>query len=70
MPAEPALRVRLLGPVELRRADGTRVEVAGPKRRAVLALLCLEFGRSVPLERFFELLWGEDPPAQASAAPR
>jgi DNA-binding SARP family transcriptional activator len=58
----------LLGPVELRRQDGTRVEVAGPKRRAVLALLCLEFGRSVPLERFFALLWGEDPPAQAKAA--
>lgn len=62
------MRVRLLGPVELRREDGARVEVAGPKRRAVLALLCLEFGRSVPLERFFELLWGEDPPAQAKAA--
>ncbi len=62
------MRIRLLGPVELRRDDGTRVEVSGPKRRAVLALLALEFGRSVPLERFFALLWGADPPAQARAA--
>ncbi|MGH3375890.1 MAG: AfsR/SARP family transcriptional regulator [Actinoallomurus sp.] len=62
------MRIRLLGPVELRREDGTPVEVAGPKRRAVLALLALELGRSVPLDRFFELLWGEDPPVQAKAA--
>jgi DNA-binding SARP family transcriptional activator len=62
------MRIRLLGPVELRRQDGTPVEVAGPKRRAVLALLALELGRSVPLDRFFELLWGEDPPVQAKAA--
>jgi DNA-binding SARP family transcriptional activator len=62
------MRIRLLGPVEFRREDGTPVAVAGPKRRAVLALLALEFGRSVPPERFFELLWGEHPPAQARAA--
>jgi hypothetical protein len=62
------MRIRLLGPVELRREDGARVEVSGPKRRAVLALLSLELGRCVPLERLFELLWGDDPPAQARAA--
>jgi DNA-binding SARP family transcriptional activator len=62
------MRIRLLGPVELLREDGTRVEVARPKRRAVLALLSLELGRSVPLERFFELLWGDDPPVQAKTA--
>jgi DNA-binding SARP family transcriptional activator len=60
--------IRLLGPVELHQADGTRAEVAGPKRRAVIALLSLELGRSVPLGRFFELLWGDRPPAQAKAA--
>ncbi|MDH6133287.1 DNA-binding SARP family transcriptional activator [Kitasatospora sp. MAA4] len=60
--------IRLLGPVELRLPDGSPAEVAGAKRRAVLALLALELGRSVPVERFFEMLWGEDPPAQARAA--
>ncbi|MFI8083835.1 BTAD domain-containing putative transcriptional regulator [Kitasatospora sp. NPDC086009] len=60
--------IRLLGPVELRAADGRAVEPAGPKRCAVLALLALELGRTVPVERLFELLWGEAPPARARAA--
>ncbi|MGV9263213.1 AfsR/SARP family transcriptional regulator [Kitasatospora sp. NPDC003701] len=60
--------IRLLGPVELRAADGHAVEPAGAKRCAVLALLALELGRIVPVERLFELLWGEAPPAQARAA--
>ncbi|WP_344332932.1 AfsR/SARP family transcriptional regulator, partial [Kitasatospora putterlickiae] len=60
--------VRLLGPVELRAADGRSVEPAAAKRRATLALLALELGRTVPLGRFFELLWGDEPPAQARAA--
>ncbi|GLY73779.1 AfsR/SARP family transcriptional regulator [Actinoallomurus iriomotensis] len=62
------MRIRLLGPVELHRDDGTHVEVSGPKRRAVLALLALELDRCVPLARFFELLWGDRPPAQAKPA--
>ncbi|MFF7455499.1 BTAD domain-containing putative transcriptional regulator [Kitasatospora sp. NPDC008115] len=60
--------VRLLGPVELQAADGRSVEPAAAKRRATLALLALELGRTVPIERFFELLWGDEPPAQARAA--
>ncbi|MGW2548177.1 BTAD domain-containing putative transcriptional regulator, partial [Kitasatospora sp. NPDC001574] len=60
--------VRLLGPVELQAADGRAVEPAGAKRRAALALLALELGRTVPVERFFELLWGDEPPARARAA--
>ncbi|MFJ9951196.1 AfsR/SARP family transcriptional regulator [Kitasatospora sp. NPDC091207] len=60
--------IRLLGPVELRAADGHAVEPAGAKRCAVLALLALELGRIVPVERLFELLWGEAPPARARAA--
>ncbi|MFE2108060.1 BTAD domain-containing putative transcriptional regulator [Kitasatospora sp. NPDC059463] len=60
--------VRLLGPVELRTADGRSVEPAAAKRRATLALLALELGRTVPVGRFFELLWGDTPPAQARAA--
>ncbi|MFF2658642.1 BTAD domain-containing putative transcriptional regulator [Kitasatospora sp. NPDC058032] len=60
--------VRLLGPVELRTADGRSVEPAAAKRRAALALLALELGRTVPVGRFFELLWGDEPPARARAA--
>ncbi|MFD7416394.1 BTAD domain-containing putative transcriptional regulator [Kitasatospora purpeofusca] len=60
--------VRLLGPVELRTADGRSVEPAAAKRRATLALLALELGRTVPVGRFCELLWGDAPPARARAA--
>ncbi|GAA2679934.1 AfsR/SARP family transcriptional regulator [Streptomyces lunalinharesii] len=62
------MHIRLLGPMELRTEDGGLATIAGAKRRGVLALLAMELGRSVPVERFFELLWGEEPPAQAKAA--
>ncbi|GAB2749267.1 AfsR/SARP family transcriptional regulator [Kitasatospora kifunensis] len=60
--------IRLLGPVELRTAAGALVPLSGSQRRAVLALLALRLGRVVPVEHFFELLWGEEPPARAKAA--
>jgi DNA-binding SARP family transcriptional activator/Tfp pilus assembly protein PilF len=60
--------IRLLGPVELRGPDGAPATVGGPRRRAALALLALECGRVVPVERLIELLWGEQPPPQARAA--
>ena len=62
------MTIRLLGPVELRTRDGGTAEVAGAKRRGVLALLALELGRTVPVDRFFELLWGSTPPTHARAA--
>ncbi|MFG2914370.1 BTAD domain-containing putative transcriptional regulator [Kitasatospora sp. NPDC048298] len=61
------MRIRLLGPTELRAADGRTIPVSGAKRRGVLALLALEFGRVVRVERFYDLLWDETPPAQAKA---
>ncbi|TVZ75456.1 DNA-binding SARP family transcriptional activator, partial [Streptomyces sp. BK340] len=62
------MRIQLLGPVELHTGVGSTAEVAGAKRRGVLALLALELGRRVPVERFFELLWDGEPPARAKAA--
>jgi len=62
------MQIRLLGPTEVRTEDGGLARIAGAKRRGVLALLALELGRSVSVERFFGLLWGEEPPAQAKAA--
>ncbi|MFD8785903.1 BTAD domain-containing putative transcriptional regulator [Kitasatospora sp. NPDC059599] len=61
------MRIRLLGPTELRAADDRTIPVQGAKRRGVLALLALEFGRCVRIERFYDLLWDETPPAQAKA---
>ncbi|MFJ2780625.1 BTAD domain-containing putative transcriptional regulator [Kitasatospora sp. NPDC087315] len=57
-----------MGAVELRTADGRTLTPPGAKRCGVLALLALDLGRTVPVERFFELLWGDEPPAQARAA--
>ncbi|TWF97218.1 AfsR/SARP family transcriptional regulator [Kitasatospora viridis] len=48
--------------------NGSPAELAGAQRRAVLALLALRSERVVPIERFFELLWGDEPPARARAA--
>lgn len=56
------MRIRLLGPTELRAADGRSIPVPGAKRRGVLALLALEFGRCVRVDRFYDLLWDEAPP--------
>ncbi|MEV7189088.1 BTAD domain-containing putative transcriptional regulator [Kitasatospora sp. NPDC093102] len=62
------MRIQLLGPVELVGPDGRTVELGGAKRRGVLALLALDLGRTVSIDRFYELLWEADPPAQARAA--
>jgi DNA-binding SARP family transcriptional activator len=45
-PARPALRLDLLGPLRLV-VDGQPVDLPGPKRRAVLALLALAGRRAV-----------------------
>ncbi|HSJ91034.1 MAG TPA: winged helix-turn-helix domain-containing protein, partial [Ilumatobacter sp.] len=57
---------RMLGAFEVVAADGRTVDVGGPKQRAVLAMLCLEVGRVVPLDRMINDLWDE-PPASAAA---
>jgi DNA-binding SARP family transcriptional activator len=56
--------LRLLGPVELRLEDGP-VELGPRKQRAVLAMLALQVGRTVSVDRLVEGLWGEEPPASA-----
>ena len=60
------MRFRVLGPLEVQDASGTVVEVGSPKLRALLALLLLEAGRVVPLDRVVDELWGERPPASAT----
>ncbi|WP_209413946.1 BTAD domain-containing putative transcriptional regulator [Kitasatospora sp. RG8] len=62
------MRIRLLGPVELRTGAADFTALPGAQRRAVLALLALRLGRVVTVDAFCELLWGEWPPASARAA--
>jgi DNA-binding SARP family transcriptional activator len=54
----------LLGPLEAR-VDGRAVELGAAKQRALLALLLLDAGRAVSVERLVDELWGERVPATA-----
>jgi DNA-binding response OmpR family regulator len=47
--------------------DGSRVEVGGPKQRAVLTALLIRAGRVVSLDQLIDDLWPWDPPARAAA---
>src|SRR5262245_1666133 len=58
---------RILGPLEV--WDGERqLELAGPKRRAVLAFLLLHANEVVGADRLVDQLWGETAPRNAAAA--
>ena len=58
------LEFRILGPVEVLK-DGLAIAVGGQKQRALLALLLLDAGRVVPVDRIVDALWGERPPKTA-----
>lgn len=63
----PELEVRLLGPLDAGR-DGELVALGGPKPRTLLAVLALEPGRVVSVDRLVEALWPGDPPETAAHA--
>src|SRR3954451_8744959 len=58
------MRIGLLGALEVLDDEGREVAVAGPKLRALLAVLALHPGRVVPTEQLIDALWGEDPPTE------
>src|SRR3954447_9138668 len=66
-PADPELRLRVLGSVSASRS-GTPVDLGGPRQRAVLARLVLGRGGLVSTEQLVEALWGDDAPATAIAS--
>jgi DNA-binding SARP family transcriptional activator len=57
----------ILGPLEAQQ-DGEPIQLGGPKQRALLAMLLLEAGRVVSLDRLLEALWEDNPPATATAS--
>ena len=61
------LELRLLGPLEVRKR-GVPVALGGPKPRALLAILALELGRVVSVDRLVEDLWPGTPPETAAHA--
>src|SRR3954449_7616800 len=60
----PVTQFGILGPVEARR-DGVEVRLGGRNQRAVLALLLLQPGRVVSIERIAEELYDGEPPVSA-----
>jgi DNA-binding SARP family transcriptional activator/ABC-type branched-subunit amino acid transport system substrate-binding protein len=59
-----ALDFRLLGPLEVAR-DGVPLELGGVRRRSVLALLLLNAGEVVSVDRLVDGVWGEHAPETA-----
>jgi predicted ATPase/DNA-binding SARP family transcriptional activator/DNA-binding CsgD family transcriptional regulator len=61
------LRIAVLGSFRVSR-DGQQVDLGPRLQRALLAILVLEAGHVVPVDRLIDLLWREDPPAAALAS--
>ncbi len=57
----------ILGPLEAR-TGGEQIAMGGPKQQALLAMLLLEAGRVVSIDRLVEALWADGPPATAVAS--
>ena len=61
----PAVRVRLLGPVEVEADDGSIRVLPAAKERSLVAALALEAGHAVGADSLIWSLWGEAPPPTA-----
>jgi DNA-binding SARP family transcriptional activator len=59
-----SIEVRILGPLEVVGEQGP-VDLGGPRRRSVLAILALAANSVVSIDRLADALYGEEPPATA-----
>ncbi|MFI7399723.1 AfsR/SARP family transcriptional regulator [Streptomyces sp. NPDC049541] len=62
------VRYRILGTTQALRPDGTLVPVGGARLRALLTVLAMRAGRTVPAGVLVDEVWGGDPPADAPGA--
>ncbi|MFF4544081.1 BTAD domain-containing putative transcriptional regulator [Streptomyces sp. NPDC001406] len=62
------VRYRILGTTQALRPDGTAVPVGGARLRALLTVLALRPGRTVPVGLLVDEVWHGDPPADAAGA--
>lgn len=62
------VRYRILGTTQAVRPDGTPVPVGGARLRALLTVLALRPGRTVPVSVLVDEVWDGEPPADASGA--
>jgi predicted ATPase/DNA-binding SARP family transcriptional activator len=66
--AVDAMRIGVLGPLEVSDAAGRPVRVGGQRVRALLILLALDAGRVVPAHALIDRLWPAARPADAANA--
>ncbi|PRY35807.1 AfsR/SARP family transcriptional regulator [Umezawaea tangerina] len=59
------MQFRILGPIEVHDDSGAAVPSLPPKASRILAVLALDCGKVVPVDRLIDLVWGEEPPPQA-----
>ncbi|MER5836728.1 BTAD domain-containing putative transcriptional regulator, partial [Streptomyces sp. NPDC002130] len=62
------MHYRILGTTQALRDDGTALPVGGARLRALLTVLALRAGRTVPAGLLVEEVWGGQPPADAPGA--
>ncbi|MFI5643472.1 BTAD domain-containing putative transcriptional regulator [Kitasatospora sp. NPDC051705] len=62
------MHIDLLGPVAVRRDDGTTVTPSAPKRRALLSTLAIRLNQTVGTDELIELVWDGEAPPTARAA--
>ncbi|MGI5425392.1 BTAD domain-containing putative transcriptional regulator [Streptomyces sp. CA-179760] len=62
------VRYRILGTTQALRTDGTVVSVGGARLRALLTVLALRAGRTVPVGLLVDEVWDGAPPADGPAA--
>ncbi len=63
-----SIRIGVLGPLELRDADGLPLPVGGSRLRSLLIRLTIAGGQAVPVDRLADDLWPGDGPADAANA--
>ncbi|MET9660610.1 helix-turn-helix domain-containing protein, partial [Streptomyces sp. NPDC006510] len=62
------MRYCILGTTRALRDDGTAVAIGGARLRALLTVLALRPGRTVPAAVLVDEVWDGDPPAEAVRA--
>src|SRR6516225_9333420 len=67
MSGDGRLRFAVLGSFRVER-DGQPVDLGPRLQRALLAILVVEAGHVVPVDRLVDLLWRQEPPAAAIAS--
>ena len=53
------MQFAILGPLDVRAADGQQLALGGPQQRALLAVLLVNANRVVSTDRLISWLWGE-----------